>query len=143
MSMSVEENKVLIRRFTEAVYNHRELSVIDQLVASDFIYHHASGRDLTKKAYIKNMIASLNTFSEIPMEMKDLFAEGDKVACLFTLNCTPISDFQDIPSRGKKIKRQIIEIFRITNGKIAEIWSKYHPLGMMQQLDITLPLGKR
>jgi predicted ester cyclase len=34
-----------------------------------------------------------------------------------------------------------IEIFRIENGKIAELWGEANLIGLMQQLGILPPLG--
>ncbi len=60
--MSVEENKALVHRFMEESFKQGNLSVIDQLVSSDFVYHHATGRDLSKEAY-KKLRLCLETLS--------------------------------------------------------------------------------
>ena len=36
-----------------------------------------------------------------------------------------------------------IEIFRIENGRIAELWGEANLLGLMQQLGILPPLGEQ
>jgi predicted ester cyclase len=41
-----------------------------------------------------------------------------------------------MPPTGKKIDLSGIEIFRIENGKIAEIWGQADLLGLMQQLGV-------
>ncbi len=141
--MSVEENKALVRRFMEVSFNQENLSVIDQLVSSDFVYHYASGRDLSKEAYTKNAVTLLNAFPDTCIEMDDLFAEGDKVAYLWTIKCTHKGEYQGIPPTGNKLTIQGINIFRTADGKIAEGWSQFNTLGMMQQLGVIPPMGKR
>jgi len=42
----------------------------------------------------------------------------------------------------KPITMTGIEIFRIEDGKIAELWGEANLLGLMQQLGILPPLGK-
>ena len=39
--MSVEQNRAIIRRLVEEVYNNNNLDVLDELLAQDFIDHSA------------------------------------------------------------------------------------------------------
>jgi predicted ester cyclase len=48
----------------------------------------------------------------------------------------------DLVPTGKSITMTGIEIFRIENGKIAELWGEANLLGLMQQLGILPPLGQ-
>ncbi len=141
--MSVEENKALIRCYMEETFNQGNLSVIDQVASSDFIYHHATGRDLSTEAYQKMSIMTQNAFPDVCMEIDDLFAEGDKVACRFTITGIHKGEYRGIPPTGKNITFQGVNIFRIVDDKIAEIWSRLDLLGMMQQLGVIPPMGKR
>jgi predicted ester cyclase len=51
--------------------------------------------------------------------------------------------FMGLPATGKSITMTGIEIFRIENGKIAELWGEANLLGLMQQLGILPPLGEK
>ena len=46
-----------------------------------------------------------------------------------------------LPATGKSITMTGIEVLRIENGRIAELWGVANLLGLMQQLDILLPFG--
>ena len=81
------------------------------------------GRDLSKEAYTKNAVTLRNAFPDICMEIDDLFAEGNKVGCRFTVTGTHSGIYQGIPPTGNKISIQGINIFQIDDGKIVEIWS--------------------
>ena len=45
-----------------------------------------------------------------------------------------------LPPTGKPITMTGIEIFRLENGKIAELWGEANLLGLMQQLGILPPM---
>jgi len=141
--MSVEENKALIRRYMEETFNQGNIAVIEQIASSDFVYHHATGKDLSIEAYKQMSSMTQNAFPDAHMKIDDLFAEGYKVACLWTIKCTHTGEYQGIPPTGKKITFQGINIFRIADGKIAEVWSQFNVLGMMQQLGVIPPMGKK
>jgi steroid delta-isomerase-like uncharacterized protein len=140
--MSLEENKALVRRLAEVI-NQGTLSIVDQVVSSDFVLHHASGRDFPKEVYSQNAVTLRNAFPDVNMALDDLCAEGDKVVCRYTITGTHKGAYQGIPPTGNTISIQGINIFRIADGKIAEIWSVFNMLEQMQQLGVIPPMGKR
>jgi predicted ester cyclase len=77
------------------------------------------------------------------MVVDDLVGEGDKVARRWTLSGTHKSEYQGIPPTNKKIVSSGNNIFRIADYKVAEIWSRYNALGMMQQIGVIPPMGAR
>jgi predicted ester cyclase len=46
-----------------------------------------------------------------------------------------------IPATGKQITIKGIEVFRIADGKIVEVWASMDNLGMLQQLGAIPPMG--
>jgi predicted ester cyclase len=74
--------------------------------------------------------------------IEDMVAEGDKVAARFTARGVHRGAFMGLRPMGKSITMTGIEIFRIEDGKIAELWGEANLLGLMQQLGILPPLGK-
>jgi predicted ester cyclase len=66
----------------------------------------------------------------------DMMAEGDKVTCRFTARGVHNGEFMGLPPTGKKIAMTGIEIFRLRDGKIAELWGEANLMGLMQQLGI-------
>jgi predicted ester cyclase len=47
-----------------------------------------------------------------------------------------------IPATENRIVVKGIEVFRIGDGKIAELWVSMDNLGMMQQLGVIPPMGQ-
>jgi steroid delta-isomerase-like uncharacterized protein len=67
--------------------------------------------------------------------IEDLFAaEGDKVVLRFTFRGTHQGEFMGIAPTGKQVIMPGIDIFRIADGKLVELWNQEDMLGMMQQL---------
>ena len=66
--------------------------------------------------------------------------EGDMVAARFTARGVHNGAFMGLPPTGKPITMTGIEIFRLENGKIAELWGEANLLGLMQQLGILPPM---
>lgn len=47
-----------------------------------------------------------------------------------------------IPATNKSVVVKGIEVFRIENGKIAELWASMDNLGMLQQMGVIPPLDE-
>ena len=107
--MNVNENKAVVREFVSKVLVGRDLSMIDKLLAPNYM-NHLGNVDLAGfKAMLSNMKAAIPT-QEI--EIDDIVGEGDSVVIRGKIHIT----FAD----GKKTDGRIITYYRLENGKIVE-----------------------
>ena len=80
-------------------------------------------------------------FEHLNVTVEDMIAEGDRVAARFTARGIHKGSFMNLPPTGKPITMTGIEIFRIEDGKIAELWGEANLLGLMVQLGIIPAIG--
>ena len=80
--MAAEENKAIVRRWFEEVWNQRNVAAIDALAAESFTLHHValpSAIDLqTYKHYHPAFMAA---FPDFHVEIDDIIAEGIGSRC--------------------------------------------------------------
>ncbi len=81
----------------------------------------------------------LSAFPDLKAVIHDQVAEGDKVVTYKTFHGTHKGEFREIPPTGKKISVDVIDIFRIANGKMVEHWTVIDWMGLMQQLGVVSP----
>jgi len=113
--MSLEKNKAIVRKFIEEL-NKRNLAVLDEFTALDFVDHtrKVRGRE-TDFNHGKQAVAKvLKDYPDLHMTIEDIIAEGDKVWGLEKDTWTD--------SSGKKMDATALFIVRIVNGKIVEGW---------------------
>ena len=97
--MSVEENKAVIQRDIEDLYNRGDLSVADEILAHDFVRRTPSG-ELRGPEATKQIVKLLRTaFPDFHCTIDDMVAEGDKVAVGITWTGTHKGDYGH-PSDG-------------------------------------------
>ena len=129
-----EQNKSLVRYVIEEVWNRGKLSLIDEVVASDYLDHlprvEANGPEGAKEFYATLRAA----FPDIHFTIEDQIAEGDKVVTRWTARATHTGDFMGIAPTGRQGVVTGIVVDRIANGKFVEGWSIFDELGMLQQL---------
>src|SRR5215207_8070422 len=134
-SMSIEENKALVRRWWEETDKGND-AIVDELCAPDYIDHSpplpgmGPGRAGVRKANATLRAAFPDTIHII----EDLLAEGDKVVTRLRGRATFTGEILGIPPNGKVVEITGISIHRIAGGKLVEHWANADQLGLMQQL---------
>ena len=139
--MSTEDNKSIVRRFFGEGPSKGDLIAADELLASDFSLHVPLPSAPGIQGMNDVITACRAAFEHLNVTIEDMVAEGDKVAARFTARGIHKGAFMGLPPTGKPITMSGIEIFRIENGKIAELWGEANLIGLMQQLGILPPLG--
>ena len=137
----MKKNKDFLEAFTEDYWNKHNIADFDKYFTSDFLYHSAEG-DMNGEQYKGLCQAYINAFPDLHITTDDLIAEGDKVTKIWTAHGTQKGDLMGIPPTGKSIVIKGIEVFRLANGKVAELWASMDNLGMLQQLGAIPPLGQ-
>lgn len=110
-----EENKAIVQRYSEAL-NQRNLDVLDEIFAPEFIDHAASPDQPPGPEGLKQFFAMMDSgFPDFHATVEDMLAEGDKVAFRFTFHGTHQGEFMGIPPTGKQVTMQGIDIMRIVD----------------------------
>ncbi len=133
--MSTEaENKAVVRRFYEQVFNQRREEVIDEIVSPEYVdYGHnppGKGREGAKQDF--RGIGSV--FSDTHFTIDDLIASGDQVIVRWTGALTHTGDFMGVPATGKSLKLEGISIYRVADGQILETRNAVGWMPVLQEL---------
>jgi steroid delta-isomerase-like uncharacterized protein len=138
-----EENRAVIRRAYEELWNERNVAVVDELVAEDFLNHAAPPDRRRGRQGLKDVVRMFeHAFPDFRYEVEDVVSEGEKVAVRDTFRGTHQGDFMGIPATGNRVTMQAIHIYRFSEGKLAEHWVARDDLGMMRQLGAIPPPDK-
>ena len=143
-----EQNKALARRGLEEVWNQGKLALIDELTASNAIYHdpNVPGGQYTGPAGEKQFVQIYRAaFPDVHITVEDQLAESDKVVTRWTATGTHKGDLMGIPPTNKRATVTGVDIARFHDGKVVEAWVSYDMHGMMQQLGVVpsmAPAGK-
>jgi len=129
--VSLEENKAIVRKVVETL-NKRDLALLDEFVAPDFVDHAHRTRGLEEyKQYVTMVRKGFPDYNET---IEDIIAEGDKVWVRNTFTGTHVGDFMGFAPTGKKITETAVQMYCIVNGKVVENLQVSNPLGLLIQL---------
>ncbi len=135
--MSTEQNKKLVLRWKDEIWNKRNLNIIDELYAPDYVGHIVGTPGPVRgREVLKQLIAAYFAAFDIHFTSEFLVAEGDMVVVYDTFRFKHTGAFQGIPATGKEATLTSTDIYRIVDGKIVEQWVEANMLSLMQQLGV-------
>jgi steroid delta-isomerase-like uncharacterized protein len=136
ISVSVEANKALARRWFEDLFNAGNVEVADEIIAPDHVNHDPTLPDIPTGTEGQKQIVNLyrGAFTNAHISVEDQLAEGDRVVTRWTGSGTHQGEFMGVAPTGNQVTITGITINRVSEAKIAESWSNYDALGMMQQI---------
>jgi steroid delta-isomerase-like uncharacterized protein len=141
--VSPEDNKALVRRFVDEVQSKGNTDLIDEICSAEFVNHSAPQGLPADREGIKILTAMFKgAFPDSYFSVEDMIAEGDKVVTRKTFHGTHEGEFMGIPPSGRPVNVSLIDVVRISDGRVVEHWSVGDNLGMMQQLGVIPQLGE-
>lgn len=138
--MTVEENRAVLRREVEELYNHTgSLDVVEEIFSPDYVSHEPTSGEVRGIEGARQFAATFRkAFPDLENTIEDMVAEGDKVVMRFRGSGTHKGETTETfgPPTGKRMEITGITIKRLAGGKIVEAWTNFDALGMMQQLGV-------
>jgi steroid delta-isomerase-like uncharacterized protein len=129
--MSVEENKALIQRYIEEVWNNGNIDVLDELYDASF-----NGGSYGGIAGLKAAVTSYRTsFPDLNFTIEESVAEEDKIAYRWTARGTHQAVYEGVAPTGKPITVTGITILHIADGQIVEDRAETTVPSLREQLE--------
>ena len=136
-----EENKALVVRYFDEVYNGRDLDLVDELLSDDFgrynparPHENIPGNDDD----VERVRGWLADFPDLAITIDDVIAEGDRVAIRTTWSGTQQDalDTWGAPATGRPAEWTTMVFYRIECGQLRENWVAVDFLTQLRQLGI-------
>jgi steroid delta-isomerase-like uncharacterized protein len=139
-----EQNKTMVRRLFDELWNKGNLPVADELIAPTYTHHDASTPDVGRgpESEKKRVTLYRTAFADMRLTIEDLIAEGETVVARWTCRGAHKGDLNGIAPTEKQIAISGVSVVRFTGGKMVEGWINWDALGLMQQLGVVPELGK-
>jgi len=128
------ENEAIVRRFFDDFCSGRRTELASELVTDDFLSH---GPQAPPAEGVQGVIERVGLYQESVdghWQIDDIFSAGDRVVTRWTGTGTHVGELMGIPPTERPISVEAITIHRIADGKIAEEWTVWDALGLLQQI---------
>ena len=132
-----EENKAVLRRWFDEVWNNGRAEVIEELFDENGIAHGLSDDPSQPikgpSGYRPFYEVFRQAFPNIRIDIEDMIAEGDKVAARCSVRGKHEGEFMGRAATQAPVEITGIAIVRIENGKIVEAWNNFDFMTLHKQ----------
>jgi len=135
--MGVADNKVLVRRFYEEVWDRGNVEFAHEVFAYDYVRHDLRpGPALPGASGMAKIAAHFRrAFPDAHWRIDLLLGEDDLVVGRWTATGTHTGRWGGVAPTGKSVTFSGVNIFRFRpDGKVGEIWNHRDDLGLMEQV---------
>ncbi len=143
--MSTEENKALVRRFYEEVWDRGNTDFAFDVFAEDYVRHDLRPTEALPGPGGQKRIADdfRAAFPDLRIEVDLVIGEGDFVVGRWTATGTHSGSWGALEPTGRRAIFSAVNIFRFDHGKVVEIWNHRDDLGLREQLGAAIYAGAR
>lgn len=137
--MSIEENKVVVRRLIEEVFDQKRPEVLEELLADNVVDHNKIifTEPEGPGGMAEGVRMLLVAFPDLEATIKRQVAEGDYVSTHFWMAGTNTGPYPRVSEpTGRRTEWGSMVLFRLEEGKIAELWGISDRMGMLTKLGI-------
>ena len=132
-----EENKALAERWHHDLSMNRNWNVADQILSPDFVLHDPHGGDLKGLDEVRQLDESWKNLTNVKVKHHEIIAEGDFVMIRWEMSFDHNKEIFGAPPTGNQISNIYgMDLFRIENGKITDLWQTWDKLEFMQQVGL-------
>jgi predicted ester cyclase len=134
-------NTAIVRRYIEEWANEGNEATLNEVIAPDWLSHGTQSATATPAGLALGIDGAKQLHDEVRAiwpdnrwTIEDIFGSGDRVAVRMTNRATHRGTYRGIPPAGKRVTFGAIWIFRLAEGRIAEVWRCADDLGRVVQL---------
>jgi len=119
--MSIEVNKLLVKRYIEEIINIGNLDLIENFISEDYTEIYEGKKYHLGIEDAKNHIKGVReTYENLYITIENQIAEDDYVVTLITAKGIHKGKWMEIKPTGKPIQFTGVNVDKIVNGKIVE-----------------------
>src|SRR5579872_3173950 len=130
---TMEKNKQVVERLYEQAFNKKNLTLVPELIAEDYVGAQGEKGPLGFQA---TFVQLFKAFPDIHYEIQDLLAEGDKVVIRWKWQGTHTGMFRDYPPTGKTVTNNGMAIFQLRDYKIVKAVVQTDRLTFLQDMGV-------
>jgi steroid delta-isomerase-like uncharacterized protein len=134
-----DRNKQLVDTFIQELFTKGDLDAVDRHLAPDFVHH--APPPFTDAPEGPEALRAMGTMIRAAApdwhsDLEVLVAEGDQVVERFTASGTHRGELLGVRATGKTLVLSGINMYRVEEDRITEMWSQFDVLTLFRQLGL-------
>lgn len=137
--MSMSGSGALVRRHVEEIVNQQALDVVEEIYQPDltFIDPFAPGGAVHGQDGLKAFLQAIyHAVPDLRFTVKHTFEDGAIAGWHGRVAGTLQHDLGGIPGQGQHFDVPLCEVFKVDDGKVAEVWVYLETATLLQQVGV-------
>ena len=136
MADTPKNNREIVESFYTDVFIRHDLSRLDKYMRDDYIQHNPDVSQ-GKAGFIQFFKTTFKAIPDFSYSLKKIVAEGDLVMVYSTITGTHTGgEWLGKTATGNRLNFDVVDIFRVQDGEIAEHWDVADTFKLFKQLGI-------
>jgi predicted ester cyclase len=134
--MRLDENRRLIHRYYEELWNTWNFGLTEEIISSDIRFRGSLGVEVRGlQGFVGYMHKVQNAFPDFSNKIEELISEGDRIAARLTYTGTHKGELFGLAPTGTRATYSGAAIFKVLDGKIADGWVLGDVYNLIAQLN--------
>ena len=131
----MSDAKQVVRTWLEDGLGRGSLSALAESMSPDVVFHGGPVGSTRGTDELVAVVGEYRTaFPDLTVTVHDQIADGDRVATRFGVEGSNLGDLAGFPPTGNRVAVEVINIARVEDGQIVEIWSETDTFHLLEQL---------
>ena len=118
--MGIEQNKVIMQRYFDELFNNQDYSKADEIIHGDFTYSFGGGFKGVE-GHKKHTADIHSMFSNLQARILDMAVEENKAVVLGEMTGIHDKELNGIPATNKSFSYRYANVYEFKDGKIVRL----------------------
>ncbi|MBP7937936.1 MAG: ester cyclase [Phycisphaerae bacterium] len=134
--MNAGDRADIVREYIDKVWNRGDLQALEELTAPSFTFQLGGQPPIERAGMSQFLRTTRLAFPDWRVEVLELVAQAELVAVRWRGTVTHGGPFHGIPPTGRRVHVSGMNMYRVSEGRVAEEWEQMDSLGMLRQLGV-------
>lgn len=121
----------MAQRFYDEVFTGKNLGALPEIFGASLVVHDL---DIGGESPDGGLEPTLAAFPDVQSTIDLWVVEGDLVTAVVTNKGTHQAEFMGVPATGRPVTFHIIDVFRIKDGKVVDLWHNIPNEDILEQI---------
>lgn len=137
--MSVEENKAILRRIYDELWNKGDVTIVPDVISPDYRDTSPNASRNGQQAYADMITSTHRIFPDVHVVIEDMLGEGDQVVARLSMTGTFKGKWREFEPTGNHLQMKQAIFYRFRDGKLVEATNYSDNLAMFRSLGLKPP----
>ncbi|MFN8468471.1 MAG: ester cyclase [Caldilineaceae bacterium] len=126
-----EANRAVAQRFYDEVFTDKNLGALPEIFDANLVVHDL---DIGGEPADAALDTTLTAFPDVQSTIDLWIVDGDLVTAVVTNKGTHQAEYMGVPATGRPVTFHIIDVFRIKDGKVVDLWHNVPTEDILEQI---------